>query len=226
MPAHHQEYNDQSSAPVRVLISAGPTHEPIDRVRYIANRSSGRVGLALAREAMKRGCSTTLLMGPIASSEPIKGVTTHHYGSTADLEKLLNEHLPACDVLIMAAAVADYRPVLQPGAMHSKIRRDPENLTLTLEPTPDLLAGCAAKARPDQCLVGFALEPENDLLEHATAKLKRKGIDLIVANPLKTMDSQTISAWLIGKDGVIDQTQGDISKEQFATWLMENLLSR
>ena len=95
--------------PRRMLITAGPTHEPIDAVRYIANRTSGRMGVALAEAARDAGWAVTLLLGPVAVAPPA-GVQTVSFESTADLARRLDEHFPDCDVLIMAAAVADYRP--------------------------------------------------------------------------------------------------------------------
>lgn len=215
------------SPKLHLLITAGPTYEPIDAVRFIGNRSSGRVGSSLADEAARRGWRVTLLLGPnaIAPTEP--GIDTVRFQSTADLQALLTDRLPQCDLLIMAAAVADYRPApdeIDPG---SKRRRSKEGLTLRLESTPDLLMGCSSRARPDQLLVGFALEPEADLLASARAKLARKSIDLVVANPLETMDSTGIHAWLLGNPdrGVVLQTRtdGPIPKAEFAAWLLDHL---
>lgn len=218
----------------RLLITAGPTHEPIDDVRYLANRSSGRLGIALAHTAADMGWCVTLLLGPVGNAP---GRTDTHlrtigFRSTADLERLLYEHFTNNNVLIMAAAVADYRPV--PGAMGGgKLRRDKKNIMLELEPTPDLLAGCARSRRADQVLVGFALEPRERLMSSAREKIARKGIDLIVANPLETMDADTIEATLIAAqarrldDGttsdIVAQTDGAISKTDFAPWLLARI---
>lgn len=212
---------------LRLLITAGPTYEPIDAVRFIGNRSSGRLGSALADHAARAGWSVRLLLGPNAIEPADPGVELVRFRSTADLEALLAEHLPDSDVLIMAAAVADYRP--EPGSVRSegKHRRTGESLVLKLEATPDLLAGCAAVARPDQLLVGFALEPEAELLASARAKLARKSIDLIVANPLETMESPAIHARLIGNPDrgfpVDIATDGPMPKDAFAGWLLEHL---
>lgn len=212
---------------LRLLITAGPTYEPIDSVRFIGNRSSGRLGSALADHAAHAGWRVTLLLGPNATEPFNPGVELVRFRSAADLESLLAEHLPGCDVLIMAAAVADYRPKPATVASGAKHRRGDEPLVLRLESTPDLLAGCSARARPDQLLVGFALEPEVELLASARAKLQRKSIDLIVANPLETMESPAIRARLIGNPDrgcpMDEQTDGPIPKEAFAGWLLEHL---
>jgi phosphopantothenoylcysteine decarboxylase/phosphopantothenate--cysteine ligase len=203
----------------RLVITAGPTHEPIDAVRYLGNRSSGRLGLALASAAAGRGWRTTLLLGPVPADGLDTRVELVRFRTAADLEARLAEHAPRCDALVMAAAVADYRPRRVPGP-GEKLRRSGDGLTLDLEPTPDLLAGLAASRRPGQVLVGFALEPRDRLEASARAKLERKGVDAIVANPLETMDAGAIEAWLIRASGDADHTGGAIPKEAFAGWLL------
>ena len=200
----------------RVLITAGPTQEPIDAVRFIGNRSSGRMGLALADAAARAGHAVTLLLGPIAGRVKLeRGVTRHPFRTTADLDLLLREHGPTCDALIMAAAVADFRPA---SVTAGKLPRG-ERLTLELEPTPDLVAGCVERRRDHQQIIGFALEPADGLVERATAKLHRKGVDAIVANPLETLDAEHIDATLIRRDAAAE-SPGAMSKAAFAEWLM------
>lgn len=207
-----------------ILITAGPTHEPIDAVRFIGNRSSGRVGATLADDAARRGWKVTLLLGPVARSPESPAVRILRFTSTADLQALLHKHLPDADLLVMAAAVADFRPILPEGAPLGKIRRNSGPLSLPLEPTPDLLAECAERRRADQVLVGFALEPRNRLTDSARAKLERKHIDYIVANPLETMDAETIAATLFKRGGeAVASTDGAISKPEFARWLLDQL---
>jgi phosphopantothenoylcysteine decarboxylase/phosphopantothenate--cysteine ligase len=179
------------------LITAGPTHEPIDEVRYLANRSSGAMGLALAAAAREAGHQVALLLGPVGV-EPPDGITTYHFESTADLSALLDQHFPACHVLIMAAAVADYRPL---GIQTGKIERCSGHLTLKLESTPDLVAGCAARRQPGQYIMGFALAEAARLTEAALGKLQRKGLDAIVANPLATMGAAGVNATVYTTDG-------------------------
>jgi phosphopantothenoylcysteine decarboxylase/phosphopantothenate--cysteine ligase len=209
------------SHPGRLLITAGPTHEPIDDVRFIGNRSSGRLGVALAEEADLRGWAVTLLLGPVALRPERPRVAVRPFRSTADLQALLAEEFPRCDTLVMAAAVADFRPRGGPGA--GKIRRGDAGLTLELESTPDLLAGCAASKRPGQLVIGFALEPADRLLQSARDKARRKGADAIVANPLETMDSDRIDATLVTAEGPAATTGGPIAKAAFAGWLLDRL---
>ncbi len=212
------------STPVRrLLITAGPTHEPIDAVRFLGNRSSGRLGIALADAAAARDWSVTLLLGPSPLSPRDTRIELRRFRSTKDLEALLDSEFPRCHALIMAAAVADFRPITSADADRNKIRRSKGSLTLELEATPDLLATCAGKRRPEQRLIGFALEPRKNLLESAHRKLQRKGLDAIVANPLETMDSATIEATILRRSGPPASTPGAISKERFAEWLLDHL---
>jgi phosphopantothenoylcysteine decarboxylase/phosphopantothenate--cysteine ligase len=217
----------QTPPNLHLLVTAGPTYEPIDAVRFIGNRSSGRLGSALADEAARRGWTVTLLLGPNAITPTDPRVRLVRFQSTADLQTRLAEFLPACDVLVMAAAVADYRPAPDEIDPLGKRRRSREGMTLRLESTPDLLSGCSSRSRPDQLLVGFALEPQAQLMDSARAKLSRKAIDLIVANPLETMDSPTIRAWLLGnaERGIsLEVSTGEpIPKDRFAAWLLDHL---
>lgn len=207
----------------RILITAGPTQEPIDEVRFIGNRSSGRLGIALADAAAGRGWEVVLLLGatPLECRSP--QVKIRRFRTTADLKRLLDEEFPRCDTLVMAAAVADYRPVRHEGPTPAKIRRGEGRLTLELEATPDLLAECAASRRPGQVLIGFALEPADRLLSSALEKVARKGLDAIVANPLATMDSPRIEAMLITRSGRRDSTPGLLNKSAFARWLLDRV---
>lgn len=202
----------------RLLITAGPTHEPIDPVRYLANRSSGRTGLALAEAGRDAGWAVTLLLGPVAAASPTD-VPTHRFDTTAELESLLGRHFPPCDVLIMAAAVADYRPDATEPAKRPRGR---EPITLRLVPTPDLVAGCAANKRADQRIIGFALESADVLADRAGEKLRRKGLDAIVANPLSTMDAAGIDASIYRAAGE-PLHPGPMAKPDFARWLIEHL---
>jgi phosphopantothenoylcysteine decarboxylase/phosphopantothenate--cysteine ligase len=218
-----------TSPPRRVLVTAGPTFEPIDEVRYLANRSSGRMGVALAEAAVTRGHAVTLLLGPSSVPPPeTSSLTVLRFRTAADLQRLLEETWPRHDLLLMAAAVADYRPEkpATPGGHAGdggKIRRGDAPITLRLVPTPDLLAAAARSARPDQTLVGFALEPADRLAEAAAEKLRRKGVDAIVANPLGTLDAETVTATVIRKDGTSVAAPPDLPKRAFAEWLLEQL---
>jgi phosphopantothenoylcysteine decarboxylase/phosphopantothenate--cysteine ligase len=203
-----------------MLITAGPTHEAIDAVRYIGNRSSGKLGVALADRAAELGWSVDLLLGPTHLAPTHTGVRVERFRSASDLGKLLEARQPECDVLVMAAAVADYRPRVDSSQLATKLRRGSEAMVIELEPTEDLLAACAARRRPGQLLVGFALEPRERLLASARDKLARKRIDMIVANPLGTMESEEIEAVVLSRDGTERSTGGPIPKSAFAGWLL------
>ena len=209
----------------KLLITAGPTHEPIDSVRFIGNRSSGRLGIDLATVASARGWDVTLLLGPTSLRCDEPRVRVRPFVSVNDLQALLREEFRSCDVLVMAAAVADYRPKGGPLPPGEKLKRTERGLVLELESTPDLLAGVATMRRPGQALIGFALEPEERLLASAREKLARKGVDAIVANPLRTMDAPDIEATLVRRDGESSSTDGRISKAAFASWLLDRIES-
>lgn len=208
----------QHQTPRRIVITAGPTHEPIDAVRYLANRSSGRLGEALALEAARRGWSVTLLLGPVNRSPNYTQIHIERFITTADLQALLREHAPSADVLIMAAAVADFRPA---ASTEFKLKRSSGPITLELEPTPDLLLETAQRRRPGQVIIGFALEDRERMLMSAVEKVQRKDVDAIVANPLETMDSDMIEATLVWRDGSKESTGARITKDQFAAWLLD-----
>lgn len=208
----------------RLLITAGPTHEPIDAVRFIGNRSSGRLGLEIARAAADRGWDVTLLLGPVGNDSAAASdsrIRLARFRTAEDLGGLLDRYQPEADLLILAAAVADFRPA-EP-ATGGKLRRTEAGLTLRLEPTPDVAARAAARKPPGQRIVAFALEPREGLADAALAKLRRKGADRIVANPLETMDAATVEATLLGPEGPIESTPGAITKAEFATWLLDRL---
>lgn len=213
--------NESGQHRTKLLLTAGPTHEPIDAVRYIGNRSSGRLGVAVAESAVAFGWDVRLLLGPMCLVPRDSRVEVVRFRTTQDLEKLLHSHVPWCEVLVMAAAVADYRPVLGENALERKLRRTGQSLHLDLEPTPDLLAGCAALRTPGQTFVGFALEPAAELLASAKSKLERKHLDMIVANPLETMDGPTIEATILTRAGESHQTPGSLLKEDFAPFLLK-----
>lgn len=209
--------------PARLLITAGPTHEAIDAVRFIGNRSSGRLGVELAQAAAGRGWSVTLLLGPATVPCQDPRIRVRRFVSVADLEELLSEEFEGCDVLVMAAAVADYRPAGAPLGPGEKLTRAGGRLTLELESTPDLLAACSARRRKGQTLIGFALEPPERLMTSARDKIARKGLDAIVANPLQTMDAPDIEATLLLADGSTRPTPGRVAKSQFAAWLLDEI---
>lgn len=207
--------------PRSTLITAGPTREPVDAVRYLSNRSSGRMGVAMAIESARRGRPTTLLAGPVSVEIPsIDGLSTHRFETTAELLTLLETHFPQCAMLVMAAAVADFIPR---RLSRGKASRLDGFKTVRLEPAPDLLKTMAGIRRPGQRLIGFALEHADQLTQRATAKMVRKGIDAIVANPMETMESDDTSAALLLADGTALQAEPNIPKAAFAHWLWDEL---
>ena len=172
-------------AGTRVLVTAGGTREPIDSVRYIGNSSSGRMGVALAGAARARGASVTLVAANVSLAVP-PGVECRHVVTAEDLREACEREFPACDVLLMAAAVADFRPSAPALGKIAKSGRG--SLSLRLEPTADVLAGLAAQRRDGQILVGFAAQHGPDALDAARAKLKRKHLDAIVVNDISRGD--------------------------------------
>ena len=172
-----------------VVITAGPTHEPIDPVRYLGNRSTGKMGYALAAAAAQRGAAVTLIAGPTALPDPV-GVTTVHVEDARAMERALGDHAWTADAVIMAAAVADFRPL---APSERKLKRTEIGLTPTiaLDANPDLLGGLGAeKARRGggPLLVGFAAET-HDVVNYARAKLASKRCDLVIANDVSAPDA-------------------------------------
>ena len=159
-----------------VLITAGPTQEPVDPVRFLSNRSSGRMGFALAEEAIARGARVTLVSGPVALSPPA-GCELVRVTTAAEMHEAVIRRLRESTIVVMAAAVADYRPAAEQS---SKVKKQSSGWNLELEPTPDILADVAQR-KDEQLVVGFAAETE-DLRQNAERKLRSKNCDLLVAN--------------------------------------------
>ena len=168
----------------RILVSAGGTREPLDAVRYVGNRSSGRMGIAIAAEARRRGAEVTLLGANLAVPAPA-GVELVKTPTAADLERQALARAAEADVVVMAAAVADYRPA---EALAAKRPKDTTAWTLELEPTSDVLSALGERRRDGQLLVGFAAETGDAGLERAREKLERKGADLFVFNDVSRPD--------------------------------------
>jgi phosphopantothenoylcysteine decarboxylase/phosphopantothenate--cysteine ligase len=167
---------------VRVLVTAGGTREPIDSVRYIGNRSSGRMGFALAERAAHRGAGVTVIAANVGLTPP-PGVEVIPVGSAAELGAACDERFDACDVLLMAAAVADFRP--RDPVSYKLKKSDPSTpASIDLEPTEDVLSGLAARRRPGQVLVGFAAEHGDGAVAYGRRKLERKHLDAIVINDI------------------------------------------
>ena len=182
---------------MKILISAGPTREFIDPVRFITNSSSGQMGYALAAAALRRGHEVILVSGPVSIPVP-EGAAVVNVVTAAEMAEAVKSRFPDCGCCIMSAAVADYRP----AHIHDqKMKKTPGNMLLELERTEDILKALGSAKKSGQLLVGFAAESEN-LLENAAGKLARKNLDWIVANKLADGFAKATNACvLLGKGG-------------------------
>jgi phosphopantothenoylcysteine decarboxylase/phosphopantothenate--cysteine ligase len=184
----------------RVVVTAGPTRESIDPVRVVTNRSSGKMGYRVAEAAWERGADVVLITGPTALAAPV-GVRVLRVETTKELERAVRDELPAADVLVMAAAPADFRPS---DPSESKRARNDGALAIPMEPTDDILSATRAERRAGSVTVGFALET-GDALAKGRAKLERKDLDLIVVNdalePGAGFEVDTNRVALIGREG-------------------------
>jgi phosphopantothenoylcysteine decarboxylase/phosphopantothenate--cysteine ligase len=206
-----------------VLISAGGTREPLDAVRYIGNRSSGRMGVALAVEARRRGAHVTLLGANLAVQAP-PGVELVETPSAGELEREALARAPAADVVIMAAAVADYRPA---AALTAKRPKDSAVWTVELEPTTDVLAALGESRRPGQLLVGFAADQGDRGLERAREKRTRKNADLFVYNDVARpgigFDATDNEVTLLSERG--ERTVAKAPKQEIAAAILDEVES-
>jgi phosphopantothenoylcysteine decarboxylase/phosphopantothenate--cysteine ligase len=176
-------YTPRSLDGMRVLVTAGGPREPIDSVRFVGNRSSGRMGLALAEEAARRGADVTLIAANVTLPLPATAVPVE---TTAELEAAVRERFRDADVLIMAAAPADFRPA---EPIDDKLSREGSGgLSIDFEPTTDIVAALAAERRPDQTVIGFAAEHGEGAVERGREKLARKGLDAVVVNDISRTD--------------------------------------
>jgi len=208
---------------LRVLVTAGGTREPIDTVRFIGNRSSGRMGIALAAAAAQRGAEVTLIAANVALPAP-PGVRRIDVETTADLARVAREEFPQAHLLLMAAAPADFRAA---QTAEGKLRRA-EGLDLSLEPTEDILASLSPQRSEGQTIVGFAAEAgaaREEAVERARAKLKRKGADLIVFNdvsdPAIGFESERNAVTLIGRESETDVPIA--SKDEIAAAILQEV---
>jgi phosphopantothenoylcysteine decarboxylase/phosphopantothenate--cysteine ligase len=168
---------------VRFVVTAGPTREPLDPIRYLSNRSSGKMGYAIAQAAIEAGHEVVLISGPVNIDAP-KGVTSVAVSTSDEMHDAVHRHLAGADVMVMCAAVADYKPAI---VSEQKIKKHREPLSLDLVPTRDILASLGKEDR-QFLLVGFAAET-NELEENAQKKLREKNCDIIVANDVSAADS-------------------------------------
>ncbi len=204
-----------------VLVTAGPTREPIDPVRYITNRSSGKMGYAIAAAAHAQGARVILVSGPVNIDEP-QGVEVFHVETAEQMHAATHEHVADADIFIAAAAVSDYRPA---SAATQKIKKTEETMSIELVRSPDILASVAALDSPP-FTVGFAAETEN-VREYAIGKLENKNLDMIVANRVGSdcgFDYDDNAAEVFWEDG--DKSFAKMAKTELARELIEVVVTR
>jgi phosphopantothenoylcysteine decarboxylase/phosphopantothenate--cysteine ligase len=204
-----------------VLVTAGPTCEDLDPVRFLTNRSSGRMGFALAEAAARRGAHVILISGPVSLETPA-GITRADVRTTEEMHRAVLTNLDRATVVVMAAAVADYRPVVSHA---SKLKRGTEHLSIEFEPTADILAE-VSRRRGERLLIGFAAETEH-VAEHARRKLQEKAVDLIVANdvtaPGAGFDHDTNIVTIFRNDGR-EQSLPKLAKIQVAHRILDEVV--
>jgi phosphopantothenoylcysteine decarboxylase / phosphopantothenate---cysteine ligase len=205
----------------RVLVTAGGTREPIDAVRYVGNRSSGRMGFAVAEEAAALGADVTVVAANVALARHPR-VRYVDVETAAQLRDACVSAFAECDVLVMSAAVADFRPATAHEGKLKKTERD--ELSLVLEKTEDVLSGLAATRRPEQTLVGFAAEHGAGALEHGRDKLQRKGLDAVVVNDVSqpgigfdATDNEVTIVTAAGDEAVPRGTKAEVARAILAT---------
>lgn len=207
----------------RVLVTAGPTRESIDPVRFISNHSTGKMGYAIARTAMERGAEVTLITGPVSIAPP-PFVTVVPVVSAADMFEAVKKYSPNADIIIKAAAVADYTPET---VAQEKIKKQDESSSLTLRRTNDILKWLGEHRRDGQFLCGFSMETEN-LIENSRAKLEKKNIDMIVANNLRVagagfgVDTNVVT--IITEKDMLELPQ--LSKEAVAGRILDQIMKK
>lgn len=212
---------EKDLAGLKITVTAGPTREAIDPVRFITNHSSGKMGYAIAREAMLRGAEVTLISGEVAL-EPVPFVHTVKVTSAKDMFGAVKEALPETNILIKSAAVADYRPVT---IAEDKIKKAEGDMSIPLERTDDILAYVAGHRRENLFVCGFSMETK-DMLENSKAKLSKKNLDMIVANNLKTQGAgfgvDTNVVTIITKDNIKELPL--MGKDEVAGKLLDEIL--
>lgn len=208
---------------LKVLVTAGPTQEPIDPVRFISNHSTGKMGFAVARAAMERGAEVTVIYGNTPVEPPLL-VNTVKVRTAAEMLEAVKSHFPQCDMLVKSAAVADYKP----AEYHdTKVKKKDGDLALPLKRTADILREVAAMKQPGQLVCGFSMETDN-LLENSKKKLTEKNLDLVVANNLKDQGAgfgvDTNVVTLISQKET--KALPILSKEAVAHQILDNLLAQ
>ena len=214
---------EKDMAGLHVTVTAGPTQEALDPVRYLTNHSTGRMGYAIAREAMLRGADVTLISGPTAL-KPVPGAKTVDVVSARDMFEAVQAALPETDILVKAAAVADYRPV---SIAEDKIKKQDGDMAIPLERTDDILGWVAEHRHPGLFVCGFSMETR-DMIENSRKKLDRKHLDMIAANNLKVagagfgVDTNVVT--ILTADGI--QELPLMGKDQVAAKLLDAILER
>lgn len=208
----------------KVLVTAGPTYEAIDPVRFIGNHSSGKMGIAIAKELYKQGAEVSLILGPVTTDFSVNGIHLTRVTSADDMYNACHEIFEKTDIAIMAAAVADYMPAAK---AEQKIKKKEDNLNLELTKTKDILKSLGEKKKPGQILVGFALETANEK-EYALEKLVKKNADMIILNSLNDAGAgfghDTNKITIFQKDG--KETHFDTkSKEGVAKDIIETIIN-
>ena len=220
--ATHFRYSG-SLCGIRVLVTAGGTREAIDPVRFIGNRSSGKMGYAIATAAAERGATVTLVSGPVILPVPC-GVNRISVESAAQMREAVLSVFAETDIVIKAAAVADYRPEV---AAEQKIKKSSDTLTLCLTKNPDILAELG-KLKTTQFLVGFAAETQ-ELLAHATEKLRKKNLDMLVANDVTQagagFDADTNIVKVLSKDGSVEELP-QMSKAELGHVILDRIIAK
>ena len=205
----------------RIMVTAGPTQEPIDPVRYLTNRSTGKMGYAIARMAALRGAEVTLISGPVHLRQPI-GVELIPVVTADDMYQAVTENYLNQDIIVKAAAVADYQPAVYTD---EKIKKSNVQMSLELTGTRDILKYLGEHKRPGQFLCGFSMETEN-MIEHSAAKLRKKNLDMIVANNLKVegagFGTDTNVVTLISKEDMAELPC--MSKDDVADKILDAIL--
>jgi phosphopantothenoylcysteine decarboxylase/phosphopantothenate--cysteine ligase len=209
---------------LELLVSAGGTREPIDAVRFVGNRSSGRMGYAVAARAAARGATVTVVAANVSLPDP-PGCTVVRVQTAEELRRACGAAFDACDVLVMAAAVADFRPARAAAGKIKKAGRT--GMTVELEATVDVLAELSARRRPDQTLVGFAAEHGAGAIDHAREKLRRKGLDAVVLNDVSqpgiAFDATENAVTIVAR--AAERTVARAPKEQVADAILDELRS-
>ncbi len=205
---------------MRFLITAGGTREYLDPVRFLSNASSGKMGYALARTALKAGHEVTLITAPTALKPPL-GAKVVSVESAAEMFEAVKKHFAGCDCLIMAAAVADYTPA---HPSKTKLKKQAAKLTLELKPTPDILKWAGRQKKLGQILVGFALE-DRDLWTNAERKMREKHLDMIVANTPDSISAERTTVHIKRRDTNWVQI-ADTPKAMIATRIVSLLTER